>query len=110
VLKLLYIRRHALYIDHLIYALHIHAFAYLAIMIIGFGSVGIGHVLPGIAGLTRAALIITTLLLVLFSIRRVYRQGWFKTTLKFLLGGVVYFFVLLIGLVATLFITLALPD
>src|SRR5262249_23815643 len=33
VLKILYIRRRIFYIDHLIYALHIHTFAYTAIML-----------------------------------------------------------------------------
>src|SRR6266700_7076136 len=34
VLKILYIRRHIFYIDHLIYALHIHTFAYTGVMLI----------------------------------------------------------------------------
>src|SRR5207253_7069115 len=32
VLKVLYVRKRIFYIDHLVYALHIHSFAYLAIM------------------------------------------------------------------------------
>src|SRR6266568_6821104 len=34
VLKILYVRRKVFYIDHLIYALHIHSFTYLGIMLI----------------------------------------------------------------------------
>src|SRR5205814_980919 len=34
VLKILYLRKRVFYIDHLVYALHIHTFAYLAIMLI----------------------------------------------------------------------------
>ena len=109
VLKVLYLFKRVLYIDHLIYALHIHAFAYLAIMIVGFGSVGVRHVLPALAGVTRAALIVSAVVLVFLSIRRVYRQGWFMTLLKFCFGGLAYLIVLSIALAVTFFATLALP-
>jgi hypothetical protein len=109
VLKILYLFKRILYIDHLIYALHIHAFAYLAIMVVGFGSAGIEHVLPGFAGLARAALIITAIVLLFLSIRRVYRQGWFMTLFKFALGGFMYLIVLFFAIAATFFVTLALP-
>src|SRR5207244_530527 len=35
VLKILYIRKGVFYIDHLLYALHIHTFAYIPLMLIG---------------------------------------------------------------------------
>src|SRR5207244_11092651 len=41
VLKILYLRKHVFYIDHLVYALHIHTFAYLAIMLIVSATVGL---------------------------------------------------------------------
>jgi len=110
VLKLLYIRRRVFYVDHLIYALHIHAFAYLAILVIGFVIAGAKEIaFPG-RGWVFAALIITAVGLLLVSIRRVYRQGWFMSVLKFALGGLIYLFVLCIALGATFFVTLALPD
>jgi hypothetical protein len=46
---------------------------------------------------------------IFLSTRRVYRQGWFMSTLKFLVGGFVYLIVLFLALAATFFITLALP-
>jgi hypothetical protein len=110
VLKLLYIFRRVFYIDHLIYALHIHAFAYLAIMIVGFSTWGLGRVAPEVKPFATASLIITAVLLLLFSIRRVYRQGWFMTLFKFAFGGVVYLVVLSFAIAATLFVTLALPT
>jgi Protein of unknown function (DUF3667) len=110
VLKFLYIFRRVFYIDHLIYALHIHAFAYLAIMIVGFTTWGLGRVAPDVQPFATTGLIVAAVLLLLFSIQRVYRQGWFMTLFKFAFGGVIYFVVLLFATAATLFITLALPG
>ena len=110
VLKLLYIRKRFLYIDHLIYALHIHAFAYLAIMIVGFSSWELARVAPSVQPFATAILVIAVILLLLFSIRRVYRQGWFISLLKFVFGGFIYFLVLSLALAATFFATLALPT
>jgi hypothetical protein len=110
VLKFLYLFRRVFYIDHLIYALHIHAFAYLAILLIGFISAGLRHVAPALSGWIMAALIVTVVVQLLFSIRRVYRQGWFMSVFKFLFGGVIYLFVLSLALAGTVLVTIALPD
>src|SRR4029079_8748783 len=51
VLKLLYVRRRIFYIDHLIYALHIHSFFYAAVMLIVLATIGLIRFAPGaIAG------------------------------------------------------------
>ena len=110
VLKVLYIRRRVLYIDHLIYALHIHTFAYLAVMLIVAITIGLNGLVPGalagwIIGLLWAAFAVQIFL----SIRRVYRQAWFFTVFKFFLGGFVYLIVLFMALGVTFFITLAMP-
>jgi Protein of unknown function (DUF3667) len=110
VLKVLYMRKRIFYIDHLVYALHIHSFAYFAIMLIVFITIGLNRLIPGtFAGWIIAALWITFAVQVFLSIRRVYRQGWFFTVFKFFLGGIAYLFVLAIALAATFFITIASP-
>jgi hypothetical protein len=110
VLKVLYVRKRIFYIDHLVYALHIHSFAYLAIMLIVLITIGLNRSIPGtFAGWVIAALWITFAAQVFLSIRRVYRQGWFFTVFKFFLGGIAYLFVLAIALAATFFITIASP-
>jgi hypothetical protein len=110
VLKILYFRRHIFYIDHLIYALHIHTFAYVGIMLIVLATIGLNNTAPGpIAGWTIALLWIAFLVQIFLSIRRVYRQGWFISIFKFLFGGFVYLIVLVFALAATFFITVALP-
>jgi hypothetical protein len=107
VLKVLYVRKRIFYIDHLVYALHIHSFAYLAIMLIVLITIGLNRSIPGtLAGWIIAALWITFAVQVFLSIRRVYRQGWFFTVFKFFLGGFVYLIVICIALAATFFVTL----
>ena len=110
VLKILYIRRHIFYIDHLIYALHIHTFAYIGIMLIVLATIGLNRAAPGpIAGWTIALLWIAFVMQIFLSIRRVYRQGWFISIFKFLFGGFVYLIVLVVALAVTFFVTIALP-
>lgn len=110
VLKVLYVRRHIFYIDHLIYALHIHTFAYTGIMLIVLATIGLNRVVAGpIAGWTIALLWMAFVTQIFLSIRRVYRQSWFLSIFKFLFGGFVYFVVLAVALAATFFVTLVLP-
>ncbi|PYJ29765.1 MAG: hypothetical protein DME89_02735 [Verrucomicrobia bacterium] len=110
VLKVLYIRRGIFYIDHLIYALHIHTFAYTGIMLIVLATIGLNSAVPGlIAGWIIALLWIAFVVQIFLSIRRVYRQGWFISIFKFLFGGFVYLIVLAAALVATFFATLLMP-
>jgi hypothetical protein len=110
VLKILYIRRHIFYIDHLIYALHIHTFFYTAVMLIVLATIGLNRFAPGpIAGWLIALLWIAFVTQIFLSIRYVYRQGWFFSIFKFLFGGFVYLMVLVFALAITFFATLALP-
>lgn len=108
VLKLLYIRRGVSYIEHLIYALHIHTFAFVGITVIVFATQGLDHLAPSMTGWI-AVLWVIFAAQILLSIRRVYRQGWFFSVLKFFIGGVVYFSVLLFALIATIIIYFSMP-
>jgi hypothetical protein len=110
VLKILYVRRRILYIDHLIYALHIHTFAYTGIMLTVLATIGLNRFTPApIAGWIIALLWSGFVTQILLSIRYVYRQGWFFSIFKFLFGGFVYLIVLVFALAVTFFATLALP-
>ena len=101
VLKVLYVRRRIFYIDHLIYALHIHTFFYTGIMLIVLATMGLNRTIPGtFAGWIIALLWIAFVVQIFLSIRRVY---------KFFTGGLIYLMVLLLALAATFFITLAIP-
>jgi hypothetical protein len=110
VLKILYLRRRIFYIDHLVYALHIHTFAYTGVMLIVLATIGLNHMAPGtITGWIIALLWIAFVVQIFLSIRRVYRQGWFISIFKFLFGGFAYLIVLVFALAVTFFITVALP-
>jgi hypothetical protein len=110
VLKILYLRRRTFYIDHLVYALHIHTFAYTGVMLIVLATIGLNHIAPGtITGWIIALLWIAFVVQIFLSIRRVYRQGWFISLFKFLFGGFAYLIVLVSALAVTFFITVALP-
>jgi hypothetical protein len=111
VLTILYLRRKIFYIDHLIYALHIHSFAYLTTILIILVTIGLNHAAAGaFSGWIIALLWITFSTQIFLSIRRVYRQAWFISIFKFVFGGFVYLIVLAVALAATFFITLALPG
>jgi len=110
VLKILYVRQKRFYIEHRVYALNIHAFFYLATIIVVLISICLHNWIPG------ALQVLLTLLLcalvfaqIFLSIRAVYRQGWFMSLFKFTLGGFVYLFVLAFGVAATAIATLLLP-
>ncbi|MDB6146608.1 MAG: hypothetical protein JWO45_272 [Spartobacteria bacterium] len=110
VLKVLYIRNGIFYIDHLIYALHIHTFAYVATMLIGLITVGLNRAMPGtLAGWIIGLFWFAFTVQIFLSIRRVYRQGWIKSFIKFWLGGVIYLVILVAAFAATFLITLAVP-
>lgn len=110
VLKILYVFQRRYYIEHLVYALHIHSFAYMAAVVITLIGMGLDRVLPSFQPLIVVALSLTAAVQVFLSIRRVYGQGWFFSMFKFFLGGVVYLVILSIGIGATAMITLLLPD
>ena len=78
-LKMTYLRRKRLYIEHLIFALHSHAFLFILLTLaVLTPAVGVA---PGLAWEICAVLVPMYLLVAL---RRVYQQGWPKTAVKFL--------------------------
>jgi len=110
ILKLLYIRQGRFYVEHLVYALHIHTFLYVSVILTSLAVMGANRTVPALSGWITAVMTIAIVVQIFLSIRRVYRQGWFMTTVKFLFGGLVYFFILVIAVGTTAFITLLLPS
>lgn len=109
ILKILYIRQKRFYIEHLVYALNIHAFFYIAAILVVLISIGLNSWIPGTPQVLLTLLLCLLVFVQIFlSIRRVYRQGWFMTTFKFAFGGFVYLFVLAFAVAATAFVTLVL--
>src|SRR5438046_8313495 len=95
VLKILYLRKRVFYIDHLVYALHIHTFAYLAIMLIVLATMGLNRTVPDLlAGWIVGDLWTIFAVQIFLSIRRVYRQDWPMSVIKLFVGGFVHLVVL----------------
>ena len=110
ILKVLYIRQRRYYVEHLVYALHIHSFLYVAVIITSLASMGAKQTVPPLSGWIIGLMSCAILVQIFRSIRRVYGQGWFFSTVKFLSGGFVYFLILVLAVVATTFVTLLLPS
>ena len=90
VLKILYVFKRRYYVEHLIFALHTHAFVFLSTLII----IGLGFLLAlkstALTAVASTFLGFAVLIQLLVAIRRVYRQNWFATLFKFALGSLIY--------------------
>ncbi len=98
ILKLLYARRKHLYIKHVVHALHIHSFVYL---LYGLGLLIIFKLISpetegyeAWRGILGGVFFIITTTYAYISFLKVYKQGWFKTLLKFWIVGFIYGFLL----------------
>jgi hypothetical protein len=96
-LKFWYLFARKYYVEHLIYALHVHSFIFVvALIMILLGSLA-GWLEPGDEGrVTAVTNGITTALsawipiYLLISLKRVYRQGWLMTVGKYFAVGISY--------------------
>ncbi|MEY2550525.1 MAG: hypothetical protein QOG12_669, partial [Verrucomicrobiota bacterium] len=110
ILKILYIRKGRFYVEHLVYALHIHTFLYVSVIITSLAVMGANRLSATLGGLITAVMVCAIVVQIFLSIRRVYKQGWVMTMLKFLFGGFVYFVILVLAVGATALVTLILPS
>ncbi len=109
VLKIIYVFKRRFYIEHLVFALHTHAFVFLSTVII----IGLGFLLAlkstALTAIACTFLGTAVLIQLLIAIRRVYRQNWLATLFKFALGSVIYSVLLALAFGVTAFLTLLLP-
>lgn len=99
-LKLFYLFRRRLYMEHLIVALHSHAFLFLALLLAILLSLFSAWLRPhaawagqGVSYLRTAVLLWMPAYLLVMQ-KRVYRQGWTMTLLKYWCVGWCYFWLL----------------
>lgn len=109
-LKLAYLFKRRLYMEHLIVALHSHAFLSLAVLLLALATLartalGTG-LLHSALGWVEVALIVWMPLYLLIMQKRVYRQGWIMSFLKYSLLGTAYSVLITIGITFTLLISL----
>ena len=99
-LKLVYLFQRRLYMEHLIVALHGHAFIFLAVLLGMPLFLLRGWLLPHAAWTAVPlepliwALLLWAPIYLLIMLKRVYRQGWLMTTVKYLFVGWCYTFLL----------------
>ena len=103
-LKIAYIFKRRLYMEHLMVALHSHAFIFMSLLVIvslhlliGWAGASATWLVP-VLNLLRAAAWTWLPIYLFLMARRVYHQGWFMTTFKFCLVGFCYLFLLAFGL------------
>lgn len=103
-LKFTYVFKRRLYMEHLIVALHSHAFLFLSLLL-GMALYMLhGWLVPHAPWLGPPlrwmlwALWAWSLLYLLLMQKRIYRQGWFMTTVKYLFVGWCYTFLACIAL------------
>jgi len=109
-LKLAYLFKRRLYMEHLIVALHSHAFLSLAILLLALATLtrslaGEG-VISSAVGWLEVALVAWMPLYLLIMQKRVYRQGWLVTLLKYGLLGTAYSVLISFGLTVTALLSL----
>ena len=94
ILKVFYIFKRRLYMEHLIVALHSHAFIFLSLLVLfalaALKSLSSSAWLDVPADLLTAAAWIWLFLYLYLMQKRVYMQGWILTTLKYWCVGICY--------------------
>lgn len=110
-LKLAYLFKRRLYMEHMIVALHSHSFLCLSLLVV-IALTSLQDVVEGIAvlevllGVALALAWLWIPLYLLLMQRRVYRQNWFLTILKYVVLGLCYILLLSFGLVAAMLASL----
>jgi len=112
-LKIFYIFKRRLYMEHLIVALHSHSFIFLALLlltVIGLLRSWANTAAPwleGVLGLVIFALAWWIPIYLLIMQKRVYKQGWFFTIFKYLTIGLCYTIMVTLGILVALAISVA---
>jgi len=113
-LKVVYIFKRRLYMEHLMVALHSHAFIFMSLLLLAILAMLKNWALtsaPGIEwliSLLRDAVWIWLPIYLFLMQKRVYRQGWIMTTIKYSIIGICYTIIITFGLVGALLASLAL--
>ncbi|MGA8276729.1 MAG: DUF3667 domain-containing protein [Rhodanobacteraceae bacterium] len=112
-LKIFYIFKRRLYMEHLIVALHSHAFIFLSLLLLCILSLIRTWATTRSAwlstplGLAEAAVWTWLPIYLLLMQKRVYRQGWFMTIVKYCLVGLSYVVMIGFGLAGAVVASLA---
>jgi hypothetical protein len=95
ILKILYVRRKRFYVEHFVFALHTHAFAFLvgtAVLLMDYDPL-------------EFVIFLWFLAYLFLALKRVYGQSVIRTFVKYVLLGISYSFLLFFGVSATVLLT-----
>ncbi len=98
VMKLIYWRRKRFYVEHFVFALHVHAFVFLTF------AVSLASPRDEVGGI----LMLWVMLYIYLAMKRFYGQGWFRTGVKYVLLGMLYNLILGAAFAVTLLLSLLL--
>ncbi|TCV96166.1 uncharacterized protein DUF3667 [Luteibacter rhizovicinus] len=113
ILKLFYVFRRRLYMEHFIACLHSHAFMFLSLLILTILGMLAAWVRPHAGfvassiGWVQFAMVLWIPIYLLIMQKRVYRQGWGMTVFKYWLVGSIYFWLLVAALCMSIVISMA---
>ena len=112
-LKIFYIFKRRLYMEHLIVALHSHSFIFLALLLltlIGLLRSWANTAAPWLEGVLGVAIFVIGWWIPIYLLimqKRVYKQGWFFTIFKYLTIGLCYTIMVTLGILVALAISVA---
>ncbi len=111
-LKLVYLFKRRLYMEHLIVALHSHSFLCLSILFLAGlsalrGALDAGSAWQSALGAAKVLLLCWIPLYLLLAQKRIYRQGWFFTLFNYFLIGTAYSVLISFGMVINMMLSLA---
>ena len=112
-LKIFYLFKRRLYMEHLIVALHSHSFIFLSLLLltlVGLVRGWANTAAPWLAGTLGLVLFVLGWWIPLYLLimqKRVYRQGWFFTIFKYLTIGFCYTIMITLGVLAAFAISVA---
>ncbi len=109
-LKILYIRRKKYFVEHLVFSFHYHAFAFLIFTLIFlaikvFDMTGQELYEDEIAPFIGGGMLVVMIYLFI-AMRRVYKQGFFRTFIKYSVLNFSYIFIFTLFLVLTLAVSI----
>lgn len=99
-LKLVYIRSKRFYVEHLVYALHLHSFAYLLFSICRLFLWGV----PNLAGLMLTIAVFALLFYSLISLKRTYHRTWKTAVPVFVVVSVAYGIIVMVFSLGNVFV------
>ena len=112
-LKIFYIFKRRLYMEHLIVALHSHSFIFISLILIALAMLARSWArtaapwLTAPLGWTLFAMWWWLPIYLFLMQKKVYKQGWFFTALKYSMIGICYTVLITLGVVAALMVSLA---